>query len=71
MITYAMLLKRLLLLLVVFVLLCSSVFAKPRGASPSKRMQTMHGYTTKNGKHVNSYTRVPSGTSDAPKKRTK
>lgn len=66
-----MLLKRLLLLLAVCALLCGNVLAKPRGSSPSKRTQTVHGYTTKTGKHVNSYKRAPSGTSDAPKKHTK
>jgi len=64
-----MLLKRLLALLAVFVVLGGSAFAKSKGSSPSKRTQSVHGYTTKSGKHVAGYKRAPAGTSDAPKKK--
>jgi len=60
--------KRILALLMVVALMCGNAFAKSKGSSPLKRTQSVHGYTTKSGKHVASYKRAPAGTSDAPKK---
>ena len=61
--------KRVLALVAVFALLCGNALAKSKGSSAPKRTQSVHGYTTKSGKHVAGYKRAPAGTSDAPKKK--
>ena len=62
---------RLLLLSVVFSLLGNGVAsAKSKRSAKSGRTESVSGYTTKKGKHVKAYKRVPATASDAKKKRS-